>query len=132
MAAARPAGPEPMTAQQARDGRAPGTRADDGHALAVAFNLSRLNVALAEGALGYGALVLAYGDGLIHTEFEHATLFAECGANASRKLREVVGGIEYAPRLAPFALEERVLELGRTVAQRTGPVAEGYATVHAS
>ena len=65
-------------------------------------------------------------------EVEHAGFLAEGGTNAARELGEVVRCIEQAIGCLPFATAERVVPLGRFVAQRAGPVAEGHAAVHAA
>ena len=47
-------------------------------------------------------------------------------------LREVVGGIEETVSLLPVALVEGIIPLRCLVAQRTSPVAERHATIHAT
>ena len=81
---------------------------------------------------GNGRFVLADGDGRVHAQFQHATLFAEGGADAAGELRKIVGFVQYLVGFLPFAFVEGILKFGLLVAQRTSPVAEGNAAVHAA
>ena len=108
----------------------PGT--DDGYFPSVAFNVPGLDVTFAEGCLGNGRFILADGDGRVHAQFQHATLFAEGGADAAGELRKIVGFVQYLVGFFPFAFVNGILKFGLLVAQRTSPVAEGNAAVHAA
>ena len=68
---------------------------------------------------------------MIH-EIQDTSLLAECRTDASCELREVVGGIEETVSLLPIALVEGIIPLRCLVAQRTSPVAERHATIHAT
>ena len=110
-----------------------GTGADDGDALAVAAGGNvRLDVALAEGGLDDGALILTVRGGLVVEAVEHAGLLAERGTDAAGELGEGVGRRQELIGQLPVAFVERVVPFGSLVAQRTGPVAEGHAAVHAA
>ena len=85
-----------------------------------------------EGMLGNGTLVLAVGCRLVLYKVQHASLLAECRADASRKLGKVVGRVEQAICQLPIAFIQSVVPLGSLVAKRASPVAEWYATVHAT
>lgn len=71
------------------------------------------------------AASFADGDGRVHAQFQHATLFAEGGADAAGELRKIVGFVQYLVGFLPFAFVKGILEFGLLVAQRTSPVAEG-------
>ena len=58
--------------------------------------------------------------------------FAEGGADAASELRKIVGFVQYLVGFLPFAFVEGILKFGLLVAQRTSPVAEGNAAVHAA
>ena len=87
---------------------------------------------LAEGCLGDGCLVFAVGCRLVLDEIQHAGFLAECRTDAPSELGEGVGGVEQSVSQFPVAFIQGIVPLGRLVAQRTSPMAEGYAAVHAS
>ena len=91
-----------------------------------------LDVTFAEGCLHDGRLVLAYRHRFAATELQDATLLTKGGADAAGELGEVAGLLQHVVGFAPAALREVVLPLGLAVAQRTRPVAEGHAAVHAA
>ena len=105
---------------------------DNGYLLSVTFGLARCDVTLAKGSFGNGGFVFADSDRLVAREFQYARLLAEGGADASRKFGKVVRAGQYPVSFAPFAPVECVLEFRVFIAQRTCPVAERYATVHAA
>ena len=108
------------------------SRTDDRHPLPVPSVGAGLHVAFAEGSFDDGGFVLPDGDGCVDAELQHTALFAQRRADASGELGEVVRLCQDVVRLAPLPLVEGVLELRRAVAQRTGPVAERHAAVHAA
>ena len=109
------------------------TGADDGHLLAVALDIGmRLDESFLEGHLCDGSLILAVGGGLVVKSVQHARLLAECRTDASRELWEGVGSVQQPIGQFPVTLKECIVPLWRFVAQRTGPVAERHAAVHAA
>ena len=113
-------------------GESGGSGADYADFLAEARIGLRLHPSFSERRFNHGTFVFADGDRGIDGKFQHATLLAEGGADSSCELREVIGGGEDLICLSPVSFEERVLKFGRSVAQRTSPVAEGDAAVHAA
>ena len=109
-----------------------GAGTDDGHRVSVAAVVPGLYIAFAESGFDDGGFVLADGDGRVDAEFQDAALFAQGGADAAGEFGEVIGAGQYLVGLVPVALPEGILELGRTIAQRAGPMAEGHAAVHAA
>ena len=107
-------------------------RTDDGHFPAVALWLYDLHEVFGIGVLSDGGLVLAVGGRFVVDEVQHAGLLAECRTDAPREFGEVVGGVEQLVGPFPVAVIEGVVPLWRFVAERTGPVAEGHAAVHAA
>ena len=109
------------------------TGTNHSHLLTVALNIGAgLDEALLECHLCDGGLVLAVGGWLVVEAVEHAGLLAEGGTDAAGKFGEGVGGVQQAVGQFPVAFIQRIVPFGRLVAQRTGPVAEGHATVHAA
>ena len=89
---------------------------DHRNPFAVAHRLDRLDVALAEGGLHDGGLILADGDRLVTTQFQHATLLAECGADAPGELGEVISLCQDMVGLLVSTFVEHVLPLRLFVA----------------
>ena len=106
--------------------------ADDGHAFAVALRMEGMDEILGEGVLGNGTFVLADSCRLVIHQVEHAGLFTQCRTDAAGELGEVVGLVDELVGQFPVALVNGVVPLRRAVSQRTGPVAEGHAAVHAA
>ena len=106
------------------------TSTDDSHLLTVAHRHMRLDVALLEGVLHDGALVLAVGGRLVLHQVQDTSLFAECRTDAARELREGVRGVQQLVGQFPITLVEGVVPLRSLVAQRTSPVAESHTAVH--
>lgn len=102
------------------------------HPPSVALGVLCSHIVFVESHLRDGRLVLAVGGRFVLHEVEHTRLFAQRGAHAARKLGEVVGRVEQSVGQFVVAPAQRVVPLGRLVAQRTGPVAERHAAVHAA
>ena len=109
-----------------------GTSPDDSHSFAIPLVLLRSDVLLPPGCLRYGRFIFTVSGRRMVCEVEHASLLTECRADTSRKLGEVIGGVEQPVGQFPLSLPESVVPLRGLVVQRTSPVAERYATVHAS
>ena len=108
------------------------TRSNNGHLLAIPYRCYRLDISLAEGCLNDGTLVLAVGSWLMVEAIEHTGFLAQCRTDAPCKLRERVGAAQQSIGQFPVTFIQRVVPFGCFVAQRTGPVAERHATVHAA
>ena len=106
--------------------------ADNGYFPSVAFDVPGFDITFAEGCFGNGRFILADGDGGVHAQFQHTALLAEGGADTACELRKIIGFVQYLVGFFPFAFVEGVLKFGLLVAQRTGPVAERNAAVHAA
>ena len=106
--------------------------AHHGHLLAVARGDVRMHEVLVVGVLYYGRLVFAGGRRLVLHEVEHARLLAEARADAPGELREVVGGGEQLVGEFPIALIQCVVPFRHLVVERTSPVAERHAAIHAT
>ena len=100
--------------------------------MSVALRYLHFNIVLLPSLLAYGSLILAVCRRLMLHEVEHARLLAQCRTDASRELREVIGGVQQLVSQLPVALVEGIVPLWRFVAQRTSPVAERHAAVHAA
>ena len=108
------------------------TGTDDSHRLAITLRNLNMNIVLREGVLNDGALILTVGGWFMIHEIQDTSLLTECRTDASCELREVVGGIEETVSQLPIALVEGIIPLRCLVAQRTSPVAERHATIHAT
>ena len=108
------------------------TGTDDSHRLAITLRNLNMNIVLRESVLHDGALILTVGGWFMIHEIQDTSLLTECRTDASCELREVVGGIEETVSLLPIALVEGIIPLRCLVAQRTSPVAERHATIHAT
>ena len=104
----------------------------DSHRLTITLRNLNMHVILREGVLHDGTLILTVGGWFMIHEIQYTRLLAECRTDASCELREVVGGIEEPVSLLPVALVEGIVPLRCLVAQRTSPVAERHATIHAT
>ena len=115
-----------------RGGKAGGTAADDGDALAGGL-LGRLgmNPALVPGAIDDGPLDELDGDGRL-VDAEHAGGFAGSGADAAGELREVVRRVEAANGGFPTVVVDEIVPVGDEIVDRAAGVAEGHAAVHAA
>ena len=108
------------------------TGTNHSHRLSVSFGHARLDIPLAEGCLHDGALVLAIGRRLMVEAVEHTGLLTQCRTDATRKLGERIGARQQPVSLFPVAFIQRVVPLRCFVSQRTSPMAEGNATIHAT
>ena len=114
-----------------RDGDDPGDRTAGHTGLHEAAGRDAgLDEAFAEGGLGDGGLVLAIGSWLVVKAVQDAGLLAQGGTDAAGELWEGVSAVEQAVGQLPVAFVQGIVPLGGLVAQRTGPMAEGHATVH--
>ena len=105
---------------------------NDRNTLAVTREDHRLYIVLVPCCLCNGSLVLAVGDRSMIGKIEHASLFAERRTDAAGKFGEVVSGIEQTVSQFPVALAESVVPFRILIAQRTSPMAERHAAVHAA
>ena len=113
-------------------GQSGGARTDHRHLLPrPAAGRAGNDVSGLKGLLDDGRFVFADRDGLI-VELQHARLLAERRADPAGEFGKVVGQREDVVGLFPFSLPCHVLPFGLAVAQRTGPVAERDAAVHAA
>ena len=87
---------------------------------------------LLEGHLGDGGLVLAVGGWLVVKTVQYAGLLAQSWTNTTCELREGVGAIQQAISQFIIAFVQGIVPFWCFVTQRTGPVAERHATVHAA
>ena len=114
-------------------GETGGTGSDDGHLLSVTLDVGTgHDKTFLKGHLGDGGLVLAVSGRLVVEAVEHAGLLAQRRADAASELGEGICAIQQAVGQLKVAFVQSVVPLGRLVAQRTGPVAEGHAAVHAA
>ena len=93
-----------------------GTTSDHGHSFAVAHRLDGLDIALAEGRLHDGGLILADRHRLVAAQLQHAALLAERRADTSGELWEVVGLCQDMVGLFVVAFVQHVLPLRLLVA----------------
>ena len=109
------------------------TSTDHCHRLAVSFYVCLwLYEALAEGTLNDGALVLTVGSGLVVEAVQNACLFAKGRTDAAGELREGIRGGQQFEGQFPVTLVQGIIPFWSFIAQRTCPVAEGNAAVHAA
>ena len=106
--------------------------ADYGNALAVSLRHDRLHEAFAECSLNDCYLVLSYCDRLVAAQLQHAAFLAKGRADPAGKLRKVARLRKQVIGFAPQSAIEEVLPLGLLIAQRTSPMAERNAAVHAT
>ena len=109
------------------------TGTDDSHLSAISHDVCvRLNISFAEGGLDDGTLVLAVCRRFVVEAVQHAGFLAQGRTDATRELGEGIGTCQQPVGQFPVSLIEGIVPFGSLVAQRTGPVAEGYAAVHAA
>ena len=112
-------------------GQSGGAATDYRHPFPVALRVMRLDITFPKGHFDDGDLVLSDGNRLVAAQFQDTTLLAQCGADTSRKLREVACLLQNMEGLFPMTFIEFVLPFRLFVAKRTGPMAKGDTTIHA-
>ena len=109
------------------------TSADDSHLLTITLDIRAwLDETLLEGHLDDGALVFTVGGRLMVETVQYAGLLAEGRTDTTCELGEGVGTGKQLVSQFKVAFVQGVVPFGCFVAQRTSPVAEGYAAVHAA